>query len=736
MTKSPIICLMVSLLLGWNPRDVHGQEFQLTWLDIGEMHGRYSEIGALNEWLTANRGLEWPGILRSSGHYRAKAFWIGLKNWTDGSGQEWPYRVARNGLRHSGEDFFTPVESKLVAKFEDTEVVVDGYFSTKEIALVDEIDPDLPADRMVYQSYRSILGIETERWVYAYAHEMHDDYHIIRRRVINNGNTDIDSEIELQGQTLNDVMVFNIYRWVGREQAAWAGSAAQTWGAYNMIDIVGDGHEDYPVDFTAVYLWAGFDPDFSYQYWNNLGSPMIRPNSWTVTGDSTGRLAGMSMQGRIVLHADESPTDRSYNPANQPITLGWVENDERVASDWGSPTEEEYYETGILTRDNPALLSGGFTRNYPHYADRIEPTGEFWNPTHTASQDPIRQDGHAGGHSPSIGYGPYQMAFQDTINIVEAEGATGLSYKAATDIGIAYKASGFDDDFRIAFDANGDGIISDIPWDYGVYKNGGELLTKNQWVMTERDSLFQMMYRARDVWQASNGMSQYPIIEPPRPPRRFEVTGKPEKVELQWESMADSPDPEAWEVYRTNNYFDNLPYQLIATLPGSARSFDDTEVFRETDYYYFIQAVGTENPVDERGITGTPGGLPLKSGRYYTQTFDPTSLLRLPGDHVTDFSIVPNPINMASDESVRLYVNSNVTQSQVDFYDIPGHCTITIYTETGELVKRIEHTNGSGHTTWNLTTSSRQLIVSGIYLVRIVDNDTGETAAKKLVVIK
>ncbi|MEM8486977.1 MAG: hypothetical protein AAF564_15605 [Bacteroidota bacterium] len=48
----------------------------------------------------------------------------------------------------------------------------------------------------MYQSYRSILGIETERWVYAYAHGMHDDFHIIRRRIVNNGNTDADAEIE------------------------------------------------------------------------------------------------------------------------------------------------------------------------------------------------------------------------------------------------------------------------------------------------------------------------------------------------------------------------------------------------------------------------------------------------------------------------------------------------------------------------------------------------------------
>lgn len=195
------------------------------------MQSRYSEIGAHTEIITGNRSLEWPAILRGSGHYRAKGYWIGLKDWRDERGTQWDYRVAQVGPRTDGGLFFTPVESKLIARFEDPQVIVDGTLSFDKIAIVDEVDPELPADRVLYQRYRSILGVETERWVYAYAHEVHDDYHIIRRRMVNNGNTDDDPDIELAGQTLNDVMFFNVYRWVGREQAAWHGSPAQVWGS-------------------------------------------------------------------------------------------------------------------------------------------------------------------------------------------------------------------------------------------------------------------------------------------------------------------------------------------------------------------------------------------------------------------------------------------------------------------------------------------------------------------------
>ena len=631
----------VSLFLISSIGTTANAQFRMTWLDIGEMHSYYSDAGAHREGETGNRGLEWPAILRSSGHYRAKAYWIGVKDWRDEFGRDWDYRVARIGLRVTGKNHFFPVETRLVARFVDTEVIVDGTTSFDKIALVDEVDPELPADRALYQRYRSMIGLETERWVYAYAHEVHDDYHIIQRRMINTGNTDEDPQVELEGQSLNDVLFYNAYRWVGRTQAGWHGSAGQVWGKFSMLDIVGDGNQTYPVDFTAVYLWYGHDWSL-WEGWDPLGSPMLRQLGYEAPGDTIGRLAGMSMQGRVVLHADNSPSDRTFtapgydglgNPIGQPYTLGWIDNDEPL--NHNGRAERDYYELGILTRENPAVREGGSRRMYPHYADRVEPTGLFWN------QRGDGASGKAGGHSPVIAYGPYQMAYGDTINIVEAEGAAGLSYKAATDIGAAYKASGYDDLVRIPFDANGDGVIDDITWDYDVYGNGSEVQTKNQWFLTSRDSMFQFMYRARDVWEASEGMTEYPMVEPPRPPRRFEVTSHPENIELQWESMADSPDPVRWEIYRTSWYVDNLPYELIASLPGSSRNYTDSELVRGIEYYYFIQAVGPPNAVDPRSITGTPGGLPLRSGRYFTQTYHPAGLLRLPGQQITDFRIVP-----------------------------------------------------------------------------------------------
>ncbi|MEO8230639.1 MAG: hypothetical protein ABI638_00005, partial [Ignavibacteriota bacterium] len=68
--------------------------------------------------------------------------------------------------------------------------------------------------------------------------------------------------------------------------------------------------------------------------------------------------------------------------------------------------------------------------------------------------------------------------------------------------------------------------------------------------------------------------------------------------------------------------------------------------------------------------------------------------------------------------------------------NIPGRCDIDIYTELGELIKTIEHTDGSGDQAWDSLTSSGQIVVSGIYIAVIDNKDTGEKKIVKFVIIR
>jgi len=93
--------------------------------------------------------------------------------------------------------------------------------------------------------------------------------------------------------------------------------------------------------------------------------------------------------------------------------------------------------------------------------------------------------------------------------------------------------------------------------------------------------------------------------------------------------------------------------------------------------------------------------------------------------------IVPNPYNLGA-ASTLLWPGQ---QDKIVFKNIPGICTIRIYTELGELVNTIEHTDQTGSQDYNLTTSSQQIIVSGIYIA-VIETPQGERGIYKFVVIR
>ena len=302
------------------------------------------------------------------------------------------------------------------------------------------------------------------------------------------------------------------------------------------------------------------------------------------------------------------------------------------------------------------------------------------------------------------------------MKLVIAEGVGGLSNEAAVAIGRAYKQAGGDDSVEIEFDADSDGVIED-----------DERMNKNLWVMTARDSLFQTFERA-----IANFESGYAIPEPPLPPSRLEVTSGVGQIEIEW-TPQEAPAG-GWELWRAEDRFEGVPvtdkytYERIATLDPGTTSYLDTEVSRGLDYYYYVQAVGSEN-ADDTGLT--PTGSPLKSSRYYAQTYQPAQLKREPGATLEAARVVPNPYNLETADAVRYS-----QRDQLGFLDIPGNSTIRIFTEMGELVKTIRHEGGSGDEFWDMQTESQQLVTSGIYIAAITDEDSGDTIYRKFVIIR
>jgi arylsulfatase A-like enzyme len=103
-----------------------------------------------------------------------------------------------------------------------------------------------------------------------------------------------------------------------------------------------------------------------------------------------------------------------------------------------------------------------------------------------------------------------------------------------------------------------------------------------------------------------------------------------------------------------------------------------------------------------------------------------SSQQRSPGAALSRIRVAPNPYILASDRH----------KDNIAFYNIPGRCTIQIFNEMGQLIKQIEHTSGSGETSWNLTNASNQNTASGVFFAVITDSNTGDVITKKLTVIR
>ncbi len=677
-------------------------QFVNKWLSAGSMHNWYSEVGSECEVCgfvgEQQDGLRWPGIYRFTDMQAAKALWIGAVNVTDNLGTNYPYRVVHVGPRVSGGGEFFPIRFELISRLPPTAVLVDGAITEPEAAMVTEYsDPSITADVMIVNEANTLLGITMERKILQFTQEYHDNYHILEYTFTNTGNTDDDSEIELPNQTLEGVYFFFQWRLSVAKETRYVIGNGTSWGLNAMLDTRGDGVKEDPPgeDFRAQFVWHGKFPPFST--YDNIGGPILPdalPALNIAPTDTTGRLGASQFVGVVTLHADTSPSDQT-DDASQPSTTSWIGSDDPYTSqnDAFNPTkmEVEY-----------AVMSAG--HKSPRHADVVEPSGlpGFLDPTGDPSL------GTPGGFSNANGYGPYTLAPGESVRIVVAEGASGLSREANSAIGRAYKDSGANNSTQITLDVHGQ----------------SHTMTKNEWVFTGRDSLFQTFRRA-----IANYESGYAIPRAPAPPGIFEVDGGGDRIQLTWAPHSTEPVPDRWEVYRAQGRFDST-YTLVHTASGGDTSFDDTTPIRGIDYYYYLVAVQSASQNDGTGLT--PPGRELRSSRYATQTYTPTRLKRPAGESLSDVRIVPNPFNIGSSPFVRFPDQTD----KLAFFNIPGRCTIAIYTDLGELVDEIEHTDGSGDEFWDHTTSSRQVVSSGVYIAVITDLDTGERIIKKFVIIR
>lgn len=655
-------------------------QYEFKEMNVGTLHNFFVDIGCEVE-VVRNRGQQdgwqWPAQFTYQDCQAARAFWIGVTNFTDETGT-FPYRVVHVGPRVTGIGEFFPQEMKLVSKFEPPQVVVDGIVSYDKVVENDEVDPTIPSDRMIVNKVNSLVGITMDRKIYGWSHPDHGNYIIQDYTFTNTGNTDDDAEIELPNNTLTGVYFFWQYRWASCKQTRYVIANGTGWGMNQMHDARGDGFTDVNPDwnppeeeqYRCQFSWHGYFPDKIVSY-DNMGGPIWTSSSsagYVANSDTVGRLGAPQFVGALTLHADKSAAD-STDDTNQPSTTVYFSSDDIKTSN------NTAFDPGKMQTEYTEWLA--FGHMYPRHAYAVEPSGDF------AVQTNSPDLGTPGGFSAMDGYGPYTMAPGETIRIVIAEGAAGLDRDACIEIGKQYKQ----------------GII--------------DAEEKNRQFLTGKDSLMKTWKFATD-----NFNSDYTLAsDVPWPPSLFEINSGGDRISLTWTPSTVATGQETYRIYRSTNL--DSQFTLIHETGPGVTTYDDTQLLRGISYFYYVSTVGTNG---------------IESSRFYTQSYNPATLKRPAGEKMTDIRVVPNPFVLSADINTLRFGEDRA--NQIAFFEVPGRCTIKIYTEIGELIETIEHTDGSGDVYWNSTTSSGQIIVSGIYIAVVENLDTGERETVKFAVIR
>jgi hypothetical protein len=663
------------------------------WLSVGETQSFFMDYGSEPE-LVANRNcFTWPTQYSDNQHTtRARAFWIGAKDFYD------PVEKKQKGVKVIGAGPRLPANQmtmtfpksiKLIGRFAAPLVVVDDKIGTNLglYDVLDDLDENLPCDRMIVIKFNTSMGVSVTKKVMAFTQQNHDNYFIHDYVFKNTGIYDAAGSV--YKQTLKDFWVYFNYRYAfagvtsSGYGSAW-GAFASEWGTSTVFTELGKDPSATLRGFFGYYGPCKDRQDVSYE--QDWGCPNHLED---------GLLGSAKYAGGVTLLASKSAKDWS-NDNSQPRTTAYVSADGTSMNASVSQFDETFM------GERYKWMTEG------HLPQTMEESVGDKYVADWRSAFPDRDSG--GGPSQGQGYGPYTLADGDSIHIVFAEGVNGLSWEKCREVGAKWFAYYKGTSKPELVMPNGSKETS-----YTKYTRA--------WVETGRDSIMQTLRNAQ-----ANFNSNYAIPKPPPAPKEFKVTSGGDRISLTWANNAvGSPNFNGYVIYRSEGNVKDYKtvYKKIfeCSVSNVAHGFDDVTAVRGFNYYYYIQSKddGSRNDVEK--------GKPLYSSLFLTLTNVPAYLLRPAGIALDSVRVVPNPYDIRA----RMWQFGDKSQyDRIAFYGLPPACKIRIYTERGDLIWEKDHTNGAGDELWDSMTSSRQIVVSGVYIAYFEVTRDGYDANGKL----
>ena len=670
--------------------------------------------------------------------YESRGWAIGVRDWIDENGNTFPVKIASQGTE-VGDDLFStmPVPDadgitiRRYMSYQPPTIAVDGIRLDEPFPFdeADEVNSDKilgTADIMVESRINTPMGVTVHQRVLGWSQTNHDDYVIHIWTFKNTGNIDLDDEIELPNQTLNDLYFLRTNR-----DTKHQGKPRGTHWHSKYGEHVGD-------SLRIVYFYPSRAPAATYDSFGNIEK---KEEGFPVNPEYT---------GDVMLHVDTSPSDPTDDPSQPQMT------------DAGDTEIVCFKNPSVLLSPDEAMfiyktMQYGFVGFYPGWKYMDDP--DIYPGTHHAVRFEdlaYKYPDEPWGRAHVLSYtasGPYTLKSGEEITIVRASIVGSISPEIGWEVGEAWTKGTCEPPEGCVFDVT-DNLpppFKKFPDFYMADATSTEYnnWAKDCWVATGKDSLFQNSWNAQ--WNVRNN---YNLPTPPPPPS-IEVKSLPDRVKITWGNESESvSDFAGYRVYRAygSPYYSQKQKVVIGgfgnfvpifecgkgTANSLTYSYEDMAAERGVAYYYYVTAFddGVGNITDVNGKKEV-----LESGQYLNMTTLGAYLTR-PAGTLSTVRIVPNPFNIGAAE-----LQYPGEPDKIMFIDLPGYCTIKIYTESGDLVKTLYHTDGSGDESWgrlleeHSATDIGQIIVSGIYIALIEENNedgspTGNTTAIKFVVVR
>ncbi len=538
------------------------------------------------------------------------------------------------------------------------------------------VDKNIPADEMiVFEDVLPQFGIRSHVQMYGFSNPNNADYFIWKATQKFTGEIKLPRNAATSKDTLPDQTIrfwwpisFSFGPTKAGERAV---AGAFSYEGEDDLDSWFKRKSELVPNNLRDSLYVAY-----YYDWKYLNTRTYSNGSTDDAGDpdrNTGFLYSTAVPGYTLLHADKSVSDRT-DDVTQPYSMPHAS----ILQDlWGRR------DLGLLQTYRGDDSRGRFPLD--------ETTAGFAT---SPEKGPMR----------FITVGPYELTKDskigryDSLTFVYAVGVGGLNWEEADSIG------------KLWFN----GTITDAQKDSIILQAG-------------KDSLWNTLDRANWAWnKISNGGS----VPTAPPPPDIEVTSGPDRITVNWSypdqsyfqnTITGADDWYEWKVYRkqgallVNDPLDQnsgARWQLIyTTTDKNQTTFVDKNVTRGVDYYYAVTAVnnGTQNK------DGIYPGEKLESSRFANRTQVPAVSFK-PGLNTSGaVRVVPNPATVAAGKGL-----TSGSPDKISFFNLPVKCTLRIFTETGDLVKTINH-YGTADEEWDQRTDNNQYVTSGIYVLAVTD---------------